>query len=105
MAQPQYADRSPRDSSPGSNSHSEEYKSSLELETYSEKENLLEEGHSLEAQHTASETILPAEQRTSTKTKFLFLGIYFLLNLGLTISNKAVLSKVSLALENAEISA
>ena len=40
------------------------------------------------------EAPIAAEYRTSTKTKYLFLGLYFSLSLILTIYSKAVLGKV-----------
>lgn len=38
----------------------------------------------------------PPEYSTSFAMKLLFLGVYFVLNLGLTLSNKAVMQRVSL---------
>lgn len=42
------------------------------------------------------EQAAPAEYSTSTSKKLIFLGLYFLLSLGLTLSNKAVLKKAKL---------
>ena len=68
----------------------------LSLESSSAHEPLLDEKHDLEAQ-----TIEPAPQDThpedevSTRRKLVFLGLYFIFNLGVVLSNKAVLSVVS----------
>lgn len=48
----------------------------------------------LEAQKRDTVKHSPAEYRIPTTTKYLYLSLYFALNLGLTIYNKAVLGKV-----------
>lgn len=53
----------------------------------------------LEAQadgQTQEQQPAPAEYSVSTSRKLIFLGLYFLLSLGLTLSNKAVLKKAKL---------
>ena len=48
----------------------------------------------IEAQHQPA---LPAVHQVSVRSKLLFLAAYFLLNLALTLSNKAVLGKVRIS--------
>ena len=48
----------------------------------------------LEAQRTKRAEISAAEYQVPTSTKYLFLAVYFTLNLALTICNKLVLGKV-----------
>lgn len=57
---------------------------------------LLEDGRRLEEQAESAQSTqqIPAEHRSSYAKKLIFLGAYFLLNLTLTISNKALLGKV-----------
>lgn len=43
----------------------------------------------------------PSEYHVPTATKYLYLSLYFALNLALTIYNKAILGKVHLDLESA----
>jgi len=53
----------------------------------------------LEAQDDGQQQDLPAapaEYSVSTRKKLIFLGLYFLLSLGLTLSNKAVLKRAKL---------
>jgi hypothetical protein len=54
----------------------------------------MKEARDIEAQ--SSPPPIAAENHVSTKSKFIFLAAYFLLNLFLTLSNKSVLSIVSL---------
>lgn len=50
----------------------------------------------VEAQKTETTTpAAPVEYTVSTSRKLIFLSVYFLLNLGLTLSNKAVMQRVS----------
>lgn len=70
-------------------------KSGLDQDDYYDKELLVGRDRELEAQSSPpSEVVSSKERTTSLKTKLLFLGVYFLLNLRLTISNKAVLGRV-----------
>lgn len=62
----------------------------------SEDEELLREQDDLEAQKVAPPpSTQPAEYHISTSKKLSYLGLYFLLNLGVTLSNKALLRSVS----------
>jgi hypothetical protein len=45
----------------------------------------------------------PLEYSTSTTKKLVFLGLYFFLSLGLTLSNKALMKKVSLVVVSARL--
>ena len=56
------------------------------------EDGLLEEDRQLEAQAQSAEAV---EHTVPLRSKLVFLIAYFLLNLTLTISNKAVLGKVS----------
>lgn len=57
----------------------------------------LKDENALEAQMPSSNepTPAPVEYTVSTSKKLIFLGLYFFLSLGLTLSNKAVMKKVS----------
>lgn len=72
--------------------------SRFEVESDLEAKARLPDEDRLEAQATDSNTdaCVPQERRTSLRTKLLFLCAYFVLNLGLTLSNKAVLRRVRL---------
>jgi len=76
--------------------------SSFEVESDLEAKALLPNDDRFEAQATDSNTdaSVPQERRTSLRTKLLFLCTYFVLNLGLTLSNKAVLRTVRLREKN-----
>lgn len=81
-------------------SHGEKYNSDEKSSMDSTRENsatdgLLKEEQDVEAQKK-EEPIVAVEHYVSMKAKMLFLAMYFLLNLTLTISNKAVLGKVSI---------
>ena len=69
---------------------------SSELSSIHEEEELLSpEEQDLEAQKSAQPaTTQPAEYAVSTSKKLTYLGLYFLLNLGVTLSNKALLRSV-----------
>jgi len=54
---------------------------------------LLKQEHDIEAQITKPESSA-VEHHVSLRSKYIFLAMYFFLNLTLTISNKAVLGKV-----------
>lgn len=71
---------------------SEKY--SLERSSVSSSSPLTSED--VEAQMPASKesTPAPVEYTVSTTKKLVFLGLYFFLSLGLTLSNKAVMKKV-----------
>ena len=70
-------------------------KHSLERSSLSSDAPLKEDGD-IEAQETAAipPAAAPAEYSVSTSKKLVFLCLYFFLSLGLTLSNKAVMSKV-----------
>lgn len=55
---------------------------------------LLKESGDVEAQKDTSSSTTAVEHTVSMKSKLSFLGAYFLLNLALTLSNKAVLGHV-----------
>lgn len=59
-----------------------------------EDDELLQTPEDLEAQKATSPTSQPAEYTVSTSKKLTYLGLYFLLNLGVTLSNKALLRSV-----------
>lgn len=62
----------------------------------SEDEELLRAQDDLEAQKAVPPpSTQPAEYAISTSKKLTYLGLYFLLNLGVTLSNKALLRSVS----------
>lgn len=80
----------------------------MKMETIAERQSLdsatststtvgmLEKGGLLESQtELPTPSSAPPEYRTSSTKKLLFLGIYCALNLGLTLSNKAVMQHVS----------
>ena len=67
-----------------------------------EKDDKMNAGGDVEAQQPRSPTESElssgkhaAEYRVPTRTKYTYLGVYFGLNLGLTLFNKAILGKVS----------
>ena len=71
-----------------------------------EKDDRMNAGEDIEAQqpHSPTESELgsgkhAAEYRVPTRTKYLYLGVYFGLNLGLTLFNKAILGKVRAILD------
>lgn len=76
-------------------------RSDLELELPEENHELLskdeQDGQDLEAQSPIIEpsTPAPVEYTVSTSRKLFYLGLYFLLNLAVTLSNKALLRAVS----------
>lgn len=59
-----------------------------------ENDELLREQEDLEAQKSQQPSSQPAEYNVSTRKKLTMLGMYFLLNLGVTLSNKALLKSV-----------
>ena len=66
-----------------------------------EKDDKMTAGEDVEAQQPRSPTESElgsgkhaAEYRVPTRTKYMYLGVYFGLNLGLTLFNKAILGKV-----------
>lgn len=63
----------------------------LSLEAPSIADELLKPEIDVEAQQ---QTQAPVEHFVSTRTKLIYLAVYFVLNLALTLSNKAVLGKV-----------
>ena len=77
---------------------------SIEISDRSDMESRTEENHELlnkderdvEAQATSAQTTTttPLEYTVSTSRKLTFLGLYFLLNLSVTLSNKALLRQV-----------
>jgi len=81
---------------------SEEDDSQIDMtEEYTEKEQLLpQEWKDIEAQpillspDAPPSPTAPAEYRVPARTKYLYLALYFGLNLTLTLFNKAVLGKV-----------
>ena len=70
------------------------HRSSSESYSSASAEELRKEYGDLEAQKQPNR---PAEQQVSYRKKLLFLAVYFVLNLALTLSNKAVLGKVRLS--------
>lgn len=91
----------PTESSPkmSSDSYGEKYNSDMDKSSMessrqdSATDGLMKEEHDVEAQKPEPVAV---EHFVSMKAKMLFLAMYFLLNLTLTISNKAVLGKVRL---------
>ena len=74
-------------------------KYSLERTSVSDDAPLNKDGEDVEAQLVTPAQQPPAqplEYSTSTTKKLVFLGLYFFLSLGLTLSNKALMKKVSL---------
>ena len=70
-------------------------------QTLLEKIDIMAPGGDVEAQQPRSPTDSEsgsgkhaAEYRVPTRTKYMYLGVYFGLNLGLTLFNKAILGKV-----------
>ena len=104
---------SPRSSSASSADSStymdekQEYRVSMESSSRSRASSVREENHELlskdehddrdlESQaRDATKEDAPVEYTTSTVRKLVYLGLYFLLNLAVTLSNKALLRKVS----------
>ena len=68
-------------------------RSSQEISSSPAFDGLLEKRHDVEAQ-VLEDVSTRSESRISLGRKMLFLGLYFILNLALTLSNKAVLGKV-----------
>lgn len=74
-----------------------------EAEVFSEKHAMLNKVEDIEAAHippspTVSEAASgkhAAEYRVAPRTKYMYLGVYFGLNLALTLFNKAILGRVS----------
>ena len=87
------AEKSPyHDSSYGSeDERNNSQDSSMEKETLVIKSDVEAQARHVRAQSTA--TIAP-EYQIPTRTKYLYLALYFALNLTLTLYNKAVLGKV-----------
>ena len=102
--------RSSSASSAGSSTYmdeKQEYRVSMESSSRSRASSVREENHELlskdehddrdlESQaRDATKEDAPVEYTTSTVRKLVYLGLYFLLNLAVTLSNKALLRKVS----------
>ena len=71
-----------------------------------EKDDTMNAGGDIEAQqpHSPTESEIgsgkhAAEYRVPTRTKYMYLGVYFGLNLGLTLFNKAILGNVRAKLD------
>jgi hypothetical protein len=93
MASEAYTDKSPISGSfsPISEKDGLAGRSSLDTTSSSSIEELRKEYQDIEAQ---KQQAAPAEHQISLQKKLLFLAAYFVLNLSLTLSNKALLGKV-----------
>lgn len=82
----------------GENESQMDETSSFEVQSHLDEGDLLPDYGRLEAQdlHENADACVPEERQTPLRSKLLCLSAYFLLNLGLTLFNKAVLGKVRL---------
>lgn len=70
-----------------------------EIKPQRSTESLLKEYRDLESQNQSSQ---PFEHQAPLRSKLLYLAVYFVLNLALTLSNKALLGKVRLSHAHAQ---